>query len=46
MNRKVLDELAESLKSGKEIADATVAEKLYHRAIGYEHPVVHIPLST
>ena len=32
------NEFSESLKSGKEIADATVAEKLYHRAIGYEHP--------
>lgn len=31
-------EFCESIKRGKEIADATVAEKLYHRAIGYEHP--------
>ena len=31
-----------SLKSGKEIADATVASKLYHRAIGYDHDDVHI----
>lgn len=31
-------EFCESVKKGKEIADATVAEKLYHRAIGYEHP--------
>lgn len=31
-------EFLESLKKGKEIADATVAQKLYHRAIGYEHP--------
>jgi DNA-binding XRE family transcriptional regulator len=30
----------ESLKRGKEIADATVAQKLYHRAIGYEHPEI------
>jgi len=28
----------ESLKRGKEIADAEVAEKLYQRAIGYSHP--------
>lgn len=28
---------SESIKRGKEIADATVAEKLYHRAIGYQH---------
>lgn len=31
-------EFCESIKRGKEIADAKVAEKLYHRAIGYEHP--------
>lgn len=30
-------EFCESLKKGKQIADSTVAEKLYHRAIGYEH---------
>ena len=27
----------QSLKSGKELADAEVASKLYHRANGYEH---------
>ena len=27
----------ESLKSGKTLADAEVADKLYHRAIGYTH---------
>lgn len=27
----------ESLKRGKQLADANVASKLYHRAIGYEH---------
>jgi transposase len=31
-------EFLESIKRGKEEADATVAQKLYHRAIGYEHP--------
>jgi len=31
-------DFSESIKGGKEIADATVAQKLYHRAIGYEHP--------
>lgn len=31
-------EFRESIKRGKEIADANVASKLYHRAIGYEHP--------
>lgn len=30
-------EFLESLKRGKEQADAVVASKLYHRAIGYEH---------
>ena len=27
----------ESIKKGKEFADADVASKLYHRAMGYEH---------
>jgi len=30
-------EFLESLKKGKEQADANVASKLYHRALGYEH---------
>lgn len=30
----------ESLKKGKMAADAKVASKLYHRAIGYEHPEI------
>jgi len=30
-------EFSESIKKGKEIADAEVASKLYHRATGYEH---------
>ena len=30
-------EFFESLKAGKEEADAIVAQKLYHRATGYEH---------
>jgi hypothetical protein len=33
-------EFFESLKRGKTLADATVAQKLYHRAIGYEHPEI------
>lgn len=33
-------EFLESLKKGKDAADATVAQKLYHRAIGYEHPEI------
>lgn len=32
----------ESLKKGKHEADAHVAEALYHRALGYSHPDVHI----
>jgi hypothetical protein len=35
-------EFSEALKAGKEIADALVASKLFHRATGYEHPDVHI----
>lgn len=32
----------ESLRSGKEFADAEVAEKLFRRATGYEHKAVKI----
>jgi len=32
----------QSLKKGKIAADANVAERLYLRACGYEHPDVHI----
>ena len=32
----------ESRKKGKAIADANVAEALYHRALGYEHDAVKI----
>jgi len=35
-------EFLESLKKGKEIADAEVASKLFHRATGYEHEEVHV----
>lgn len=35
-------EFSESLKAGKGLADAEVAEKLYKRATGYEHPAVKI----
>jgi hypothetical protein len=31
-------EFCQSLKGGKIGADATIAQKLYHRAKGYEHP--------
>jgi hypothetical protein len=30
--------LSESIKDGKERADAEIAKSLYHRAKGYEHP--------
>lgn len=32
----------ESIKSGKSQADANVADRLYQRALGYEHPEVDI----
>ena len=35
-------EFLESLKAGKEKADALVAHALYHRAIGYKHDAVKI----
>jgi len=35
--KKEYPEFSEAIKGGKEEADATVASKLYHRAIGYEH---------
>lgn len=31
-------EFLESLKKGKTLADAEVASKLFHRAVGYDHP--------
>ena len=44
LNKWKLDfpEFSEALKAGKEEADAKVAASLYHRAIGYEHPDVHV----
>src|SRR5690606_12689348 len=35
-------EFLESLTRGKAQADARVAEALFHRAIGYSHPDVHV----
>lgn len=35
-------EFLESVKRGKVEADANVAERLYQRALGYEHPDVHV----
>ncbi|MGL5280362.1 MAG: helix-turn-helix domain-containing protein [Plesiomonas shigelloides] len=40
--KKEFPSFFESLKRGKIIADASVAEKLFHRAIGYSHPEVKI----
>jgi len=36
--KKEHPEFSESLKNGKEVADANVADRLYKRAMGYEHP--------
>lgn len=36
--KTVHPEFSESLKGGKDLVDAEVAAKLYHRAMGYEHP--------
>ncbi len=33
----VHSEFSESIKAGKQLADANVAERLYERAIGFEH---------
>lgn len=35
--KKVHPEFSESIKKGKEQADANVADRLYQRAMGYEH---------
>jgi hypothetical protein len=40
--KKVHPEFSDSIKSGKMQADADVADRLYQRAMGYEHPEVHI----
>lgn len=37
-------EFLESLKNGKEAADAEIAHSLYHRAKGYSHPEVDIKM--
>jgi hypothetical protein len=36
--KKTHEEFSESLKRGKVEADAVIAQKLFHRAKGYEHP--------
>jgi len=40
--KKVHPEFSESLKAGKGIADAEVADRLFKRATGYEHDAVKI----
>ena len=35
-------DFSDSIKKGKEIADAEVSKSLYHRALGYSHPDVDI----
>lgn len=35
-------EFLDSITRGKEVADAEVAESLFHRAKGYKHPEVHV----
>ena len=40
--KKVHEEFSASIKSGKHQADANVADRLYQRALGYEHPEVDI----
>lgn len=44
LNKWKLDhpEFSESLKRGKILADAEVADKLFHRATGYKHEAVKI----
>lgn len=36
--KQAYPEFLESLKGGKDLVDAEVAAKLFHRATGYEHP--------
>lgn len=43
--KKVHPEFSESLKQGKSLADAEVADKLFKRATGYEHKAVKITAS-
>ncbi len=40
--KKEHPEFLQSIKAGKEIADAKVAKSLYERANGYSHPDVHV----
>lgn len=40
--KNVHPEFSASIKQGKMQADSNVADRLYQRAMGYEHPEVHI----
>jgi hypothetical protein len=40
--KNVHEQFSAAIKSGKEQADANVADRLYQRAMGYVHPDVHI----
>ena len=40
--KKIHPEFLQSIKKGKDNADAEIAKSLYHRAKGYEHEDVHI----
>lgn len=40
--KKTYPELSESLKAGKELADAVIADSLFQRAKGYSHKAVKI----
>jgi hypothetical protein len=40
--KRAQPEFAEAVRNGKMMADANVADALYHRAIGYSHPAVKI----
>lgn len=40
--KQVHPKFLESLKRGKAVADAEVADRLYRRAMGYEHPDLYI----
>lgn len=44
--KKEHPEFCESIKKGKEYADANVADRLYQRAMGYEHDHVELKVVT
>ncbi|MBV8189124.1 MAG: helix-turn-helix domain-containing protein [Alphaproteobacteria bacterium] len=40
--REQVPDFSAALRAGREVADATIAERLHARAIGYSHPAVKI----